>query len=148
MIGLAFRETMSGGYHLATSPGEDRPMHFTVQARLPSLRSLLTNAVFSIDGEVHAQGFADHKVLHGTLVIDMLRGKVLVYQFDFQANDGQTYSYNGRKTIGEGSLVEAMTVLPGTIHDKTGQTVGRALLRFDLRSDLFKFLSSYKLVRA
>ncbi len=148
MIGLAFRETMSGGYHLSSAPGEDRPMHFTVQARLPSLRSLLTNAVFSIDGEVHAQGFADHKVIHGTLCIDLLRGKVLVYQFELEGNDGQPYSFNGRKTLGEGSPVEAMTVLPGTIHDRSGATVGRALLRFDLRSDLVKFLLSYKLVRS
>ncbi len=148
MIGLSFRETMSGGYHLAASPAEDRPMSFTVKVHLPTLRSFLTNAVCDIEGEVNAVGFADHKALRGTLCIDMVRGKVLVYQFRFEGNDGAPYAFNGRKTLGEGSLVEAMTVLPGAIHDEAGATVARALLRFDLRSDLFKFLKSYKLVRS
>ena len=148
MMGLSFRETMSGAYHLSTTPDVDRPMHFTVVARLPTLRSFLTNAVFSIEGEVSAQGFADHKVLRGTLVLDLFRGRILVYQFAFEGNDGEAYSFTGRKTLAEGNLVQAMTVLPGAIHDASGRTVGRALLRFDLRSDLLKFIGSYRLVRS
>lgn len=148
MIGLSFRETMSGAYHLSTAPDVDHPMHFTVVARLPRLRSFLTNAVFSIDGEVSAQGFADHKVLHGTLCLDLFRGKILVYQFGFEGNDGQPYTFTGRKTLSEGNIVQAMTVLPGSINDAAGHTVGRALLRFDLRSDLVKFLRSYRLVQS
>ncbi len=148
MIGLRFRETMSGAYHLSTEPHVDRPMHFTVVARLPSLRSFLTNAVFTIDGEVSAQGFADHKVLHGTLCLDLFRGRILVYQFAFEGNDGQPYTFTGRKTLAEGNPVQAMTVLPGSIHDAAGTPVGRALLRFDLRSDLLKFLGSYRLVHS
>ncbi len=148
MIGLSFRETMSGAYHLSTAPDADRPMHFTVRASLPRLRSFLTNAVFSIDGEVSAEGFADHKVLHGTLCLDLFRARILVYQFSFEGNDGEPYTFTGRKTLSEGSIVQAMTLLPGGIYDAGGQTVGRALLRFDVRGDLVKFLRSYSLVRS
>lgn len=146
MIGLSFRETMSGAYHLCATPDIDHPMHFTVEARLRSLRSLLTNAVLDIRGEVSASGFADHKVLEGTLCIDPLRGRVLVYQFGFEGNDGQRYTFTGRKTLSKGGLVQAMTVLPGGIYDASGHKVATTLLRFDLRSDLFKFLGSYRLV--
>ncbi len=147
MIGLTFRETMSGGYHLSSAPDQDRPMHFTVRASLPSVRSVLGAPVFSIDGEVFAQGFAEHRVLHGTLKIDPLREKVIAYDFDFEGDDGERYAFRGKKTLSEGNLVVAMTVLPGGIHDAGGAEVGRALLRFDLRSDIVKFLRSFRLVR-
>ena len=148
MIGLRFRETMSGGYHLSSSPGADRPMYFTIQAHVPSLRSLLGNALFEIEGAVFAEGLADHRPLRGTLHIDPLRGKVLVYRFEFPGNDDKPYVFQGRKTLGEGDLLHAMTVLPGGIHDAAGNEVGRALLRFDLRSDILKFLRSFRLVRS
>jgi len=147
MIGLSFRETMSGAYHLCATPDIDRPMHFTVEARLPSLRSFLKNAVLSIRGEISAVGFADHKVAEGTLCLDLLRGRVLVYQIAFEGNDGLPYTFMGRKTLSKGGFVQAMTVLPGGIYAADGQKVATTLLRFDLRSDLIKFLGSYRLVR-
>lgn len=148
MIGLTFRETMSGGYHLSAEPAVDRPIEFTVRASIPSLRSLVSSPVFTIHGEVFALGLADHKVLRGTLCIDPFRARLLVYAFDFSGNDGEKYSFQGRKTLSQGNPVQAMTVLPGSLHDARGKEIGRALLRFDLRSDLFKFLRSFQLVRS
>jgi hypothetical protein len=148
VFGLSFRETMSGGYHLCTSPDVDRPMRFTVRASIDSLRSLLGNAVFTLQGAVLAEGLADHKRLDGTLTIDPLRAKLLVYVFRFEGNDGAPLTFQGRKTLSEGSLLHAMTVLPGGIFDAAGHRVGEALLRFDLRSDLLKFLRSFTLTRA
>ena len=87
-------------------------------------------------------------MLHGTLCLDLFRGRILVYQFSFEGNDGEPYTFTGRKTLSEGSIVQAMTLLPGGIYDASGQTVGRALLRFDVRGDLVKFLRSYSLVRS
>jgi hypothetical protein len=148
MIGLAFRETMSGAYHLSSAPDVDRPMHFTVRARIDSLKSALTSPLFSLEGEIVAEGFADHKPAKGTLCIDMLRGKVLVYMIEFEGNDGEKYVFEGRKNLTEGSFLQAMTVLPGGIYRASGGEVARALLRFDLRSDLYKFLRSFRLVRS
>lgn len=147
MIGLSFRETMSGGYHLSSAPDVDRPMSFTVRASIEKLRTALTSPVFSIEGAVVAEGLADHKRLTGTLTIDPLRAKLLVYLFDFEGNDGNKYSFQGKKTLSQGSLIHAMTVLPGLLLDASGATVGEALLRFDLRSDLLKFLRSFRLDR-
>lgn len=148
MIGLTFRETMSGGYHLTPAPGIDRPMAFTIRASVPSLRSLLGGALFAIEGSVFAEGLASHRPLRGTLNIDPLRGKVLVYLFEFDGDDGAHYVFQGRKTLSEGDLLHAMTVLPGGIYDAEGREVGRALLRFDLRGDLLRFLGSFRLVRS
>jgi len=74
-----------------------------------------------------------------------IRTGILPYAFQFTANDGASYSFAGKKTIHVASIVESMTVLPGGIFDARGAQVAEALLRFDARSDLRRFLSSFKL---
>ena len=83
-----------------------------------------------------------------------LRTQTLPYAFRFTANDGAPYFFTGQKTLRVAHLVESMTkVLPGAIldavHGETqstpGKVVGEALLRFDVRSDLARFLRSFRL---
>lgn len=146
-MSLEFRETMAGSFHLTTDPGDERPMSFTVKARAveTGLWAFLKNPEMAIEGEVDAEGFADHRRLQGTLNLDILRTKKMLYAFRFTANDGAIYVFEGKKTIVVSELVESMTVLPGAIKDTYGVEVGRALLRFDLRSDLLKFLRTFRL---
>lgn len=145
MRGFEFRETMAGSYHLADKPMEERPMSFTIRASTPNLFRFLKKPEVRIEGEVDADGFADHRRLEGTLGMDLLRTGTLPYRFRFQANDGKDYVFEGTKTVSVAELVETMTVLPGVLLDGEGKEVGRALLRFDLRSDLVKFLRSFRL---
>src|SRR5271170_2026481 len=135
---------MAGSFHLL---GElrDRPMSFTIRARSFAWASFLRRPEVEIEGEVDAEGFADHRYLRGTLGLDTLRTRTLPYAFQFVANDGTPHAFTGEKTIRAGSLVESMTVLPGAILDAGGRGVGEALLRFDLRSDLGRFLRSFRL---
>ncbi|MBK8253308.1 MAG: hypothetical protein IPK82_11670 [Polyangiaceae bacterium] len=148
MIALTFRETMSGGYHLTTNPTADKPISFTIGVTLPSIAAFLSNILCSIEGMVTAEGLADHKHLKGTLHIDPFRARLLVYQFEFTDNSGRRLLLQGRKTLDRGGIVHAMTVLPAGIYDDRGNHIAQALLRFDLRSDLIKFLKSFKLTRA
>ena len=147
MSGFEFHETMAGSFHLVTRPDEERPMSFTIRARARSLFSFLRRPEVEIEGEVDAAGFADHRYLRGTLGMDVIRTRTLPYAFRFTGNDGATYAFVGKKTISPSELALSMTVLPGSLLDERGSEVGRALLRFDLRSDLLKFLSSFKASR-
>lgn len=144
MSGFEFYETMVGGFHLLGEPRE-RPMSFTIRARSSTWTSFLRRPQVEIEGEVDAEGFADHRYLRGTLGLDPLRTGTLPYAFHFAANDGAPHRFTGEKTIRAGSLVQSMTVLPGAILDAGGEGVGEALLRFDLRSDLGRFLRSFRL---
>jgi hypothetical protein len=141
--GFEFRETMAGSFRLA-SDAVDRPMSFTIRARSARLGSFVRKPEVEIEGEVDAEGFADHRYLRGTLGMDPLRTRRLPYAFDFTANDGRAYSFVGEKTITLAHLVESMTVLPGAIRDERGAEVGRALLRFDAWRDLVSFLRSFR----
>lgn len=147
MIGLEFRETMAGSYHLASAPAEELPMSFTIRARSRGLGGFLRRPVTEIEGEVDAEGLADHRYLRGSLELDVLRTGTLVYDFRFTANDGRRCAFEGKKTLRPSDLLESMTVLPGRIVVEGGEEIGEALLRFDLRSDLLRFLRSFRLVR-
>jgi hypothetical protein len=142
--GFEFHETMIGSFRLA-GEGRDRPMTFTLRVRSPRWASFLRRREAEIEGEVDAEGFADHRHLRGTLGLDPLVTRTLPYAFRFTGNDGMAYTFAGHKTLRVGRLVESMTVLPGAIYDAAGEAVGSALLRFDLRSDLGRFLRSFRL---
>jgi len=145
MSGFEFRETMAGSFHLLSDPEDERPMSFTIRARARSMLSFLRRPEVEIDGEVDAEGFADHRRLAGTLGLDVIRTGTLPYAFRFTTNDGKRCTFSGQKTITARELAHSMTVLPGSLLDERGTEIGRALLRFDLRSDLMKFIASFRL---
>ena len=147
MKAIEFRETMTGSYHLATRPREERPMTFTIRARSQGgLRALLKGPEAEIEGEVDAEGFADHRYLKGLMNLDVLRTGKLRYSFQFDDNGGQHCAFAGEKTVRLDDLVETMTVLPGKLLGEGGDEIGQALLRFDLRGELLRFLRSFKVV--
>jgi hypothetical protein len=138
-----FAETMAGSFRLVDAPAADRPMSFTIRARAKSVLGFLRHPEVDIEGEVDAQGFADHEHLRGTLEMDLLFKRRLSYAFTFSGNDGQAYAFWGEKVV-KPPFAEAMTILPGKIRDAAGKTIAEALLRFDLRSDLGRFLKSWR----
>ena len=144
-MGFSFRETMSGSYHLAGSPERERAMSFTVGARVHDTVRFLRDRLAQIQGEVDLEGFADHRALRGTLEIDPVLGKKLCYAFAFEGNDGRRYRFAGQKTIEFVRVLATMTTLPGEIFDEAGRAIGEARLRFDARSDLLKFMKSFRL---
>jgi hypothetical protein len=144
MASFEFHETMAGSFRLA-GEARERALSFTVRARSPRLLAFLSRPEVELEGEVDAEGFADHRLLRGTMGLDMIRTRTLPYAFHFTANDGAACSFVGTKTLHAARLVESMTVLPGAILDAGGAAIGEALLRFDLKSDLVRFLRSFRL---
>jgi hypothetical protein len=147
MRGFEFCETMVGSYHLADAPSDERPMSFTIRARSRGLLDFFLRPEVEIEGEIDAEGFADHRYLSGRLGLDVLRTRTLPYAFSFTANDGRRCAFEGHKTVRADDLVESMTVLPGALLAEGGAVLGQALLRFDLRSDLLRFLRSFRPTR-
>jgi hypothetical protein len=142
--GFEFCETMAGSYHLAAAPDEERPISFTIRVRSsPWLRFVRTPEA-EIEGEVDAEGFADHRLLRGTLGMDLLRTRRLRYAFEFEGNDGKRYAFRGEKLVELRRLAHTMTTLPGSIQDASGTEVGQAELRFDLQTQLLSFLTSFR----
>lgn len=142
-VGFEFRETMSGTYHTLDRPADELPMSITVRAEVRGLRRFLLDPTAALSGEVDAQGLADHRALRGTLEINPVVRRRLVYDFRFEDNDGVECRFHGEKEIEALRLVSTMTTLPGTIF-RDDREVGRAVLRFHLREDLLKLLRSFR----
>ena len=141
-----FRETMSGVWR---PNGEkfDRPFTFTLHCRSASLAGFLRRREVEISGVLDAERLATAQPLEGTMGLDVLLTRTLPYAFDFTGNDGERYSFSGKKTLrGPTSLLGDMTHLPGELRDASGAVVGEAVLRFDLTGDLVSFLRSFRLL--
>jgi hypothetical protein len=141
--GFEFSETMSGSYRLADSQDEERPLSFSVRARSRSWLRFLRDPVMDIEGEVDAEGLADHKHLRGTLGLYLVKDGTLSYAFAFRDNGGRRCAFEGKKRVSLGSLPESMTVLPGRLL-REGAPIAEAHLRFDLRGDLVDFVRSFR----
>jgi hypothetical protein len=147
MAGFQFRETMSGSYHLDASPERERAMSFTIGARVHDLVRFARDRVAEIQGAIEMEGYAAHRPLRGTLVMDPIFGKVLAYEFRFVDDEGQPRRFKGQKDVSFLRLMETMTTLPGEIQDADGNRLGEARLRFDVRADMSRFLSSFRPLR-
>ena len=139
--GFRFRETMSGTY---SRDGVERPMHFTVTVRAGSLLGHLRDRKARLDGEVTMDGFASARPLEGEITIDPIIGKLIRYEFAFEADDGQRYRFVGQKDVTLRDPVGSMTTLPGQVLALDGKRVATAQLRFDTK-DLPSFLGSWRL---
>jgi hypothetical protein len=145
LLGFTFHETMSGTFHRLDAPFEDRAIEFTIDAKVDGLRRFVRDKTARIEGEVTVEGLADHAPLRGTLGLMVLDERRLPYDFTFDAADGRTYRLHGQKDVAWYALTDTMTTLPASLYDDAGKEIGRAVLRFDLRGDLVKFLRSWKL---
>jgi hypothetical protein len=146
MPAFEFRETMFGSFEPTDRPHEQRAMSFTIRARSRGFVAFLRERVVDIEGEVDVEGFADHRYMKGTLGLDVIRTGTLPYAFEFTDNAGAVHVFQGKKTLSAAELAQSMTVLPGVVRDAAGNEVGRALLRFDVRSDLVRFLRSFRAI--
>jgi hypothetical protein len=142
--GFEFCETMIGSYHLLSSPDDERPISFTIRVRSRPWLRFFRRPEAEIEGEVDAEGFADHRVLRGTLGLDVVRTRKLRYSFEFAANDGSRYAFVGEKVLELTRLAATISTLPGRIQAASGAEVGRALLRFDFQTQLLPFLRSFR----
>lgn len=143
--GFRFEERMAGRYHLLVGPTEERAIEFTLTARAPSLGRFLRRPVAEIDGEANLVGFADHQPARGTMLLDLLAGRRIGYDFEFRGNDGQTYRFKGQKDVDVTRLLETMSALPAGLFDPAGARIGEALVHFHYSTDLVRFLRSWRL---
>jgi hypothetical protein len=145
MLGFTFNETMAGTYHRLDEPLVERAIKFSVAAKVDGIRRFLRDKTARIEGEVEVEGLAAKRPLKGTLGLMLLDQRRLPYDFTFRGDDGKDYRFHGQKDVTMIGLHDTMTTLPASLYDVDGNEIGRAVLRFDVRGDLMKFLRSWKL---
>ena len=121
-------------------------LSFTLRAWSRALPSFVRRPLTEVEGELHAEGWADHAAVRGTLGLDLLRDGTLRYDLNFRGNDRQSYRLVGHKSVRLARLVTTMSELPVRLLDHDGRAVGEAFVRFDVRRDLTEFLRSWRLI--
>lgn len=147
MAGFEFHETMSGSIRLDASPERERAISFTVGARVDGMSRFVRDRKAAIQGAIEIEGLASHNAARGTMVMDPILGKQVGYELEFQDDEGRPLRLSGRKSVEFLRVMHTMTTLPAELLDAQGRRVGQAVLRFDVRSDLLRFLRSFRPLR-
>ena len=143
MAGLRFQETLRGGFHFLDDPAAELPVDLSVEIRLDGLRRFAKERTGTVRGHLTIEGFADGP-FDGTVGLAVVAQRRLPYDFSFVASAGKTYRFRGEKAFTIFELAEPVTLLPMSLYDEAGKEVGRATVRFDVRSDLKKALRSLR----
>lgn len=142
--GFRFEETMRGTYYLLERPEDERAMEFSIEARVDNLRRFALDPTARIRGVVTLEGLCKHANLDGTLGLKLLKENRLPYDFTFTAEDHKKYRVRGEKNFMPAGIISSLTTLPASLYDEADREIGRATLRFDLRSDWRKLLWSIR----
>jgi hypothetical protein len=128
-----------GAFALADDEGRHlgRPLALTLAAPIGSLGRLLRRREVQLGGEIDAAGLAEGQPVRGEVHLEGAGS--LRYRLDFRDDAGRSCRFDGRQRLSLGGTPAALTVLEGRLETAAGLAIGRALLRLDLRSDLWRW---------
>lgn len=136
-----FEENMYGHYREVKTTGGSGAFDFSCRVEA-DLFQFLQDRNTRLTGTVSMEGIAQEVPLEGTLRIDPLFGRELVYDFTFSKGRAR-YRFLGRKSVRLLDPVSSMTTLSGKI-ERDGVTLGDVDSRFNLL-EFPGFLLSFRL---
>ena len=143
MLGLRFRGKLSGTYYLFERQLEDRPALLELEVGLRQWKRVLVERTGDVEGQVTLVGLAHARPVRGTIMFlfDVNRAP---YDLVFTSDDGRTLRLRGQHDFIVSDPVASVTSVPASLYDASGEEIGRAVVRFDLRSDLGRLLCSLR----
>jgi hypothetical protein len=145
MPSLSFRQKMSGSYWRLDAPADERALALTFEARILDLTAFAKTRTWRLAGTIDAEGLAREQALEGTLRFALVEERRIPYRFAFRGDDGRRYELSGQNEWTGLAPVASMTLLAATLIDDRGEELGRATLRFDLRTDGVDWMKSFRL---
>ena len=141
---LLFHENMAGAYHLLECPLVDRAASLCLDVSIDRLRDFVRSPVLRVQGELSFEGVATKKTCGGTIALRVANEQRIPYDLHFVGDDGRSYQLYGQRDLTVPKLADALTTLPMSLCDDHGKEVGRAVLRFDARTELLQLLRSVR----
>lgn len=136
-----FEENMYGHYRELKPTGKSGTFDFSCHAEA-ELLAFLKERSTRLTGRVTMEGVVEDVPIEGSLMIDPLFGKELVYDFTFTKGKSR-FRFLGRKSVRFTDPVTSMTTLTGKL-ERDGVTMGDVDSRFNLL-ELPGFLWSFGL---
>ncbi|HXX65844.1 MAG TPA: hypothetical protein VEK07_01600 [Polyangiaceae bacterium] len=143
--GASFCEWLTGSYWRFDAPTDELSIELALEAIAPDVRELLRDRVFYLSGTIDAERLAARRAVEGTLCFKRLSEGQIRYRIRFFGIDGARYELSGHKEWNGLAPLDSVTLLVAKLLDESDEEVGRATLRFDLRSDWLRFLRHLRL---
>lgn len=146
-LGFEYRERFEGSFYWLDDPLHDHPMSLEVRAQVDGLRRFGKTRVARVDGRIEAATIATENggaEVRGEVALKLLDEKRVPYDLWFEGDDRATYRLRGQRDFYPYDALDSLTMLPASLYDARGKEVGRALLRFDPRSQLARTLKSIR----
>jgi len=147
-LGFELEESFSGSYYRLDEPLRDHGMHISLRLGVNGLRRFLRERKMEAAGTVFAEDLAARSVggvpLQGTLTMKLFDEKRIPYDLTFEGDDGQVYRVRGQRDFFMHDVMDSLTILPLSIYDAAGVEQGRAVLRFDPKTELPAMMKSFR----
>jgi len=147
-FGFEMKESFSGSYYRLDEPLRDHAMRISLRLDVDGVRRFLRERKVDAAGTIFAEQLAERSpngvALQGTLTMKLFDEKRIPYDLSFEGDDGRTWRLRGQRDFFVHDAVDSLTILPASLYDDAGVESGRALLRFDPKTELPVLLRSFR----
>lgn len=147
-LGFELHESFSGSYYRLDEPLLDHGVRISLRLGVSGMRRFLRERKVDADGTIFAEGLAARRPegvsLQGTLMMKLFDEKRIPYDLTFEGDDGRVYRLRGQRDFFVHDAIDSLTILPASLYDDAGLEVGRAILRFDPKTELPALVKSFR----
>lgn len=149
-MGFGFRleESFSGSFYRLEEPLRDHAIRINLRLGVDGMRRFLRERKVEAEGTIFAETLADQKPegvpLWGTLTMKLFDEKRIPYDLTFEGDDHRMYRLRGQRDFFMHAAVDSLTMLPASLYVDEGVEHGRALMRFDPKTELPVLLRSFR----
>ena len=144
-FGFEFQERVGGTFYFLSQPTVDLVIRMTFKVSLNGVLRFAKDKLLDMNGEIYAEGFADHRPVAGTIAFRVHDERRLPYDFSFVANDGKRYRVRGQKDFAAYRVMDSLTTLHASLLNEAEEEIGRATFKFDANAEWFSLLQSFRL---
>ena len=147
-FGFEMRESFSGSYYRLDDALRDHAMRISLRLGVDGMRRFLRERKVEAVGTIFAEQLAERSpngvALQGTLTMKLFDEKRIPYDLSFEGDDGRMWRLRGQRDFFVHDAVDSLTILPASLYDDAGVESGRALLRFDPKTELPALVRSFR----
>lgn len=147
-LGFEMKESFSGSFYRLDEPLRDHAIRISLRLGVDGMRRFLRERKVVAEGTVFAESLCERAPagvpLWGSLTMKLFDEKRIPYDLTFEGDDHRTYRLRGQRDFFMHDAVDSLTMLPVSLFDDASLEIGRALLRFDPKTELPTLVKSFR----
>jgi hypothetical protein len=141
---VSFRGLLRGSYWRLDSPIEELPISLDFEAWFDDVRVYARDKTWNLRGSIFAAGLASGRRIHGSIASRIIEHGRLFFRVGFVGDDGGTYQLCGQQEWIGLAPIASLTVVDGSLEDRSGAELARVRLRLDPRRGGLRLLRTLR----